>query len=74
MSLRERFWKLWLLLSQALNALAYAGDPDESLSARRWREGKPEGIDHWLGQGHCKSVWQEQKAREMRRNLFKERQ
>ena len=55
MRLRE---KLWLLVSQAVNA-ALGGDPDESLSARAWREQRTawiRRIDRVLGNGHCKAV------------------
>jgi len=55
MRLRE---KLWLLVSQAVNA-ALGGDPDESLSARAWREQRLDWvarIDRVLGNGHCKAV------------------
>jgi hypothetical protein len=58
--------KLGHLLSQALNALAFDGDPDESLSARAHRERWPKGegrIDRWLGAGHCAAVWRSQMAR-----------
>lgn len=67
MTLRER---IWLLLSQAVNALLCGGHPDESLSARAWRERHIDGgemlarIDQWLGAGHCRRVWAEQIKRE----------
>lgn len=63
--------RIWLLFSQALNALCYRGMPDEALSARAWREREqPEWerrrsrIDQWLGAGHCRRVWAEQIKRE----------
>jgi hypothetical protein len=59
--------KLGLLLSQSVNALAFCGDPDESLSARAWREQR-EGwirrIDRFLGAGHCQAVLEQQRGRE----------
>ena len=69
--------KLGLLLSQALNTLMHDGDPDESLSARAWREGQRSPawaeacarIDSWLGAGHCKAVWQLQRQREQARAI-----
>ena len=69
------FDRLWLLVSQALNALCFSGDPDESLSARSYRQGQTDAtwaarrarIDRALGAGHCKAVYelqlQRQKAR-----------
>lgn len=66
-----RLWdRLWLLGSQAINALVFRGDPDESLSARAWRErdhGWAEArarIDWWLGEGHCQAVYNLHIARE----------
>lgn len=56
--------RIWLLISQSINSLALHGDPDESLSARAWREGWHAKIDRWLGEGHCGRVWQDQLARE----------
>ena len=72
MKLRD---KLGLLLSQAVNVIFHDGDPDESLSARAWRQGQTspgwadarERIDGWLGVGHCESVWRLQQTREARR-------
>jgi hypothetical protein len=68
MKLRDR---IWLLLSQAVNALWHGGHPDESLSARAWRERhvqewakRHERIDRWLGLGHCKGVHEAQRKRE----------
>jgi hypothetical protein len=64
--LRDR---LWLLVSQAVNTLFFAGDPDESLSARAWRQrdngaGRMRArIDRWLGQGHCQRVYELQVQR-----------
>ena len=58
--------KLWLLLSQAVNVLL-GGDPDESLSARAWREDKTAWvarIDHMLGEGHCEAVHEQQTKRQ----------
>lgn len=60
MNLRER---ICLLVSQTLNSFVFDGDPDESLSARRYREGKPETIDRFFGKDHCKAVWQRQQER-----------
>jgi hypothetical protein len=60
--------KLWLLLSQSVNAILFGGDPDESLSARRYREGKPESIDRVLGKGHCEAVYKQQRARQTARH------
>lgn len=60
------FEKIGLLLSQALN-VALRGDPDESLSARAWRERREawvRRIDRILGAGHCKAVHAQQLARE----------
>jgi hypothetical protein len=51
---------LGLLVSQAVNALCFGGDADESLSARCHRERWPNGerrIDAVLGKGHCARVW-----------------
>jgi hypothetical protein len=63
--------RIWLLLSQAVNALRYGGHPDESLSARAWRErSQPQWerrrsrIDRFLGVNHCKDVHEEQIKRE----------
>lgn len=71
MRLRDR---LWLLLSQAMNALRYGGDPDESLSARSYRlradpvwERRRQRIDRRLGAGHCEAVYKAQRAREKAR-------
>lgn len=57
LTLRER---LFLLASQALNALCFAGDPDETLSARAWRQradpvwrARAARLDRWLGTDHC---------------------
>lgn len=72
MTLWER---IWLLLSQAVNALRYDGDPSESLSARCWRErNQPqwERRRQWVDsffrrfgqQSHCKDVLQAQRKRE----------
>ena len=68
MRLRDR---LWLLASQTVNALVLAGDPDESVSARAWRENWPRGrahIDRWLGANHCRDVFNAQRAREQARS------
>lgn len=69
MRLRDR---LWLLASQAVNALAFGGHPDESLSARAWREQWPKGInriDAWLGAGHCAAVYLQHLSRIERRHM-----
>lgn len=63
MRLRDR---IGLLLSQALNALVFAGDADESVSARAWREQWPRGrarIDRVFGNRHCERVYLAQQAR-----------
>lgn len=64
------FDRIWVLCSQAINALAFDGDPDESLSARAWRQ-RTQGweetrlrIDHYLGAGHCQQAYEAQRARE----------
>lgn len=71
LTLRER---LWLLASQAVNAVFFDGDPDESLSARCWRlradsvwAARRARIDSWLGQDHCMNVYLAQALREMHR-------
>lgn len=61
--------KLWLLLSQCVNVLL-GGDPDESLSARAWREQRTRWItriDAVLGENHCKQVYLQQQARQRAR-------
>ena len=67
---------LWLLASQTVNVLFFHGMPDESLSARAWREFVKSTpgwdrthyrIDRWLGQGHCKAVFDLQQQREKAR-------
>jgi hypothetical protein len=66
--------KLGLLASQAVNAILFRGDPDESLSARAHRERWPKGearIDRVLGAGHCASVRRAQISRELARALAK---
>lgn len=63
MRLRE---KLWLLVSQAANVIL-GGDPDESLSARSWREQRLHWvarIDRMLGNGHCYAVFNQQRKRQ----------
>lgn len=58
--------KLWLLVSQTLNVIL-SGDPDESLSARAWREQNQtwiKRIDRLCGQGHCQAVHAQQMARQ----------
>lgn len=63
MKLRE---KLWLLASQAVNVVL-GGDPDESLSARAWREQRLDWvarIDRVLGNGHCYAVFNQQRKRQ----------
>lgn len=57
--------KLWLLLSQCVNVLL-GGDPDESLSARAYRENCTAWIariDGVLGKHHCYQVYQAQFVR-----------
>lgn len=61
--------RIWLIVSQAVNA-ALGGDPDESLSARAWREqrlGWVARIDRVLGDGHCKAVYLAQVQRALAR-------
>lgn len=65
---------LFLLLSAALNVVFFQGDPEESLSARAWRQ-REQGwarmhsrIDRFLGAGHCERVHQRRQAREQARN------
>lgn len=65
MRLRTR---IWLLLSQAVNALWLKGDPDESLCARAYREGWGHKLDRWLGKGHCREVWRSQQIRQAARS------
>lgn len=67
MKLRKR---LWILMSQAVNALFFSGDPDESLSARAWRQRHHDDfqrmhqrIDRWLGHGHCMRAHDERRKR-----------
>jgi hypothetical protein len=63
----------FLLASQAINTVFFGGDPDESLSARAWRQRNAGWdractlIDRFLGLGHCQRVWQAQKVRERSR-------
>jgi hypothetical protein len=66
--------RLWLLASQAVNAIFFAGDPAESLSSRAWRQrGEPAWdrrrarIDRFLGTDHCMNVYLSQALREMHR-------
>lgn len=57
--------KLGLLASQALNVVL-RGDPDESLSARAYRENRTSWIaciDAVLGRGHCYGVYLQQVVR-----------
>jgi hypothetical protein len=68
--------RLWIWLSQGVNAFRYAGDPGESLSARCWRQrsipewsNRHQRIDRWLGLGHCKRVYEQQKEREDARRV-----
>lgn len=63
MRLSEKFW-LWA--SQTLNMLA-GGLPDESLSARAFREGRSSWvakIDKLLGKDHCLRVYYAQRDRQ----------
>jgi len=39
--MKQWFLKLGTLTSQAANALLFGGNPDESMSARAWRENRP---------------------------------
>ncbi len=69
LTLREKFC---LLVSQAVNALFYDGDPSETLSGRAWRlhdESEKWGdrvllIDRVFGAGHCERVFLAQQARD----------
>jgi lysozyme family protein len=70
------FGRCWVLTSQAINALAFDGDPDESLSARCWRLRAFKGwgemaqrIDKYLGAGHCQRAYDNQLAREAARKV-----
>jgi len=61
--------KLWLFMSQFLNMLA-GGDPDESFSARVFREGRTKWIsriDRLLGDKHCYRVFSQQRLRQRNR-------
>lgn len=72
--------KLFLLASATLNVLFFGGDPDESLSARAWRQ-RDSGwarararIDRalaWVGPDHCRRVYDAQVARENARRPIK---
>jgi hypothetical protein len=66
--------RLWLLASQAVNAIFFAGDAEESLSARCWRlrsdpvwSRRRERLDRYLGENHCMNVYLSQMLREMHR-------
>jgi hypothetical protein len=72
LSKRER---LFLLASQAVNAVFFAGDSDESLSARCWRlrrdpiwSGRMKRIDRFLGVDHCMNSYLAAMLREMHRS------
>lgn len=62
--------KLFMMASQALNALAFGGDPDETLSARSWREQWPTAIRRidrlmaWEGPDHCERTYKAQQRRQ----------
>ena len=65
--------KLFWLASQALNVLAFGGDPDESLSARAWRQ-RANGyakvlarIDKVFGAGHCEWAYGVEQTRRTKR-------
>jgi hypothetical protein len=73
--------RLLLLVSAAVNALFYGGHPDESLSARAWREREDPAwerrrvrIDQfftrWQGPDHCRKVWADQVKREEARRAY----
>lgn len=71
--------KLFLLLSTLGNVLFFGGDPDESLSARAWRQRNSgwgrarERIDAWLarfGPDHCQRVHNAQIGRENARRIM----
>lgn len=71
LSMRER---LFLLASQAVNAVFFDGDPDESLSARCWRlradpvwSARRVRIDRLLGEDHCMNTYLAHALREMHR-------
>lgn len=60
--------KVKLLASQAINSLFFGGEPDESLSAKAWRQRSLDPklhrrIDRWFGLGHCKRVFEAQERR-----------
>lgn len=65
--------KLLLLLSMTLNVVFFRGDPDESLSARAWRQrergwGRMRSrIDRFFGPDHCKGAYDAQRSRERAR-------
>jgi hypothetical protein len=56
--------RLWTLISQAINSLWFNGDPDETLSARAWREQRHHRIDWWLGDEHCEQAFEKQRKRQ----------
>lgn len=71
LTLRQR---VWLLASQAINAVVFAGDPGEPLSVRAWRERRDPAwsrrrqcIDRRLGENHCMNAYLAHALREMHR-------
>lgn len=66
--------RLNLWLSQTINMALFKGDPDESLSARAWRQREAgwadmlRRIDNYFGLGHCKRVYDAQQERHKDRN------
>jgi alkanesulfonate monooxygenase SsuD/methylene tetrahydromethanopterin reductase-like flavin-dependent oxidoreductase (luciferase family) len=67
--------KAKLFASQAINVLFFGGEPDESLSARAWRQRhtgwneRRDRIDKWFGAGHCLAVYTAQQARAKSREI-----
>lgn len=65
--------KLFFLASALVNVVFFQGDPDESLSARAWREGlrgsddTRRRIDRWFGPGHCEAAHRALLARQQAR-------
>lgn len=51
--------RIWIWLSQGVNSFVLKGIPEESVSARAYREGWYLKVDRWLGQDHCKRVWED---------------
>lgn len=69
--------KFFLWLSQGANMAFYGGDPDESVSARAYRQAnvyfwqkRLQLIDEWLGLGHCKRSYDALQERHKQRNRY----